>query len=117
MKKIAFITMFGAEIKIDRNLLLKEYVEQASRKHFKQEVICTPCVYGSGSVAVGWRIESKKTAEVIGYLGLTTGNFCDYPADFEYGVTVDVPLGKQWARFFDYKVRFIDTELEICKCK
>ena len=115
MKKITFITMFGTEVKIDSNLLLKEYVEQAAQQNFRQDVICTPCMFGNCSCAVGWNIKSKTTAEVIGYLGLTTGVFSDYPDDFEYGITIDVPLSEQWAHIFNFKVRYIDDRIEICK--
>lgn len=117
MEKIDFVTMFGAEIKIDKNLLSTEYVEKVAAKRFEQEVVCTPCAFGAGSVAFGWRIESKHTADVIGYMLLNTGLFMEYPNDFEYGVTVVVPLGKQWTHIFNFKVRYIDGELEICKNK
>ena len=117
MNKVSFISMIGTEIRISKDLLSKAYIEEAARKHFHQEVICTPCVFGSGSIAVGWRIENKKTSDVIGYLALVNGSLMDYPNDFEYGVTTDVPIGPQWSRFFHYKIRFIEEEIEICKSK
>ena len=107
--------MSGTEVKIDQNLLAKEYGEQAAQKHFNQGVVCTPCVFGTGTVALGWRIESKLTAKVIGFLTLTSGIFSDYPADFEYGVSVVVPLSKQWANISKFRVRYIDDVLEISK--
>ncbi len=115
MKKITFTTMAGTEIQVDRNLLAKEYVEQTARQYFKQEVTCTPCVFGTGVVAVGWRIESKETAKIIGFLALSTGVFSDYPDDFEYGVTVVVPLSKQWATISKFRVCYIDDVIEIDK--
>lgn len=115
MEKITFITMSGTEVKIDKNLLSKEYVEHAAQQHFKQEVTCTPCVFGTGVVAVGWCIESKQTADTIGYLSLAAESFFDYPDDFEYGVTTVVPLSKQWAKVSRFKIRYIDNLLEIDK--
>jgi hypothetical protein len=98
-------------------LLLEAFVEKAAKQRFNQEVICTPCAFGSGSVSIGWQIESKQTAEVIAYMPLVTGSFMEFPSDFEYGVTTVVPLSKKWARVFNFKVRFIAEEIEICKCK
>ena len=115
MKRITFTTMAGTEVKVDENLLAEKYVERMAQEHFKQGVICTPCVFGNCSCAVGWRIESKSTAKVIGFLGLSTGVFSDYPDDFEYGITIVVPLSKQWATFSNFRVRYIDDVIEISK--
>lgn len=114
MERVDFTTMSGTDIKIKKSLLSKEFVEQVAAKHFKQEVICTPCMFGAGTVAAGWRVESKKTAEVIGYLTLATGTF-NKSTDFEYGVTIDVPFGKQWAYVLNFKIRYIDGIMEIRK--
>ena len=113
MEHIDFITMLGTEVKVDKNLLLRSYVEEAAEKLFKQKVVCTPCVFRSGSTAIGWQIESKNTAKVIAYMPLVTGLFLDYPSDFEYDVTIVMPLGNMWAQIFDFKVRYIDGEIEV----
>lgn len=115
MEKIPFITMFGSEIRIPKSLLSKEHVAKAAAKHYGVEVVCTPGVFGTGAVGVGWRIESKVTAKVIGYMTISNGVFGDYPDDFEYGVTTFVPFSKQWSYFHDYRVRYIDESVEIRK--
>ena len=105
--------MFGAEVNIKKSLLSVEEVEKSASEHYGTAVVCTPGVFGTGTVAAGWRIESKVTAKVIGYMALTTGIFGDFPGDFEYGVNVFVPFSKQWSYFSGYRVRYVDGELEI----
>ncbi len=113
MQKVDFISMVGAEVKINANLLAKEYVEKVAEKHFNQEVVCTPCLFGTGALAVGWEIKSKQTTVIIGYLTLVTGSICDYPDDFEYGVTTIIPLGTEWAFVFNFRLRYCNEMIEL----
>lgn len=114
---IDFISMTGTEIKLPAWRLSLDVVEQEAEQHYNQKLICTPCVFGPGNVTVGWRFESKSTAIVIGYMTLITGQYRDYPYDFEYGVNVDVPISEMWTRIHKFKIRFISDKLEILKCK
>lgn len=117
MKKIEFTTMFGAKINIEKDFLLQEHVKKIAEKHFKQEVLCTPCAFGTGSIAFGWQIANAHSAEIIAYVPLTTGMIMDYPDDFEYGVATVIPLCSAWTQVCNFQMRFVNGEIEICKCK
>lgn len=106
--------MFGAEIKIKKSLLSEDEVAKAASNHYGTEVVCIPGVFGTGSVAVGWRFEDVDR-NVLGYMALSTGTFADYPDDFEYGVTVFVPFSDNWSYFSGYKVIYIAGKIHIQK--
>ena len=106
--------MFGAEIKIQKSLLSKEDVAKAASKHYGREVVCIPGVFGTGTIAVGWRFEDA-ARNVLGYMTLSTGVFADYPDDFEYGVSVFVPFNENWSYFSGYKVIYIADKIHIQK--
>ena len=107
--------MSGTEVQIPIDRLKETEVRTAAEKHYKVEVNCFPCLFGTGSVSVGWQIYSKRSAEVIGYMSIVSGKYQDYPDDFEYGIITVVPLGKKWAQIFAYKLRFISDKIEIFK--
>lgn len=115
MEKIEFITMTGIETSVDRSLLWTQLVSQKAEKHYGVKVKCTPGVFGMGSSCVGWRIVSKENSELKGFLVLTTGWFLDYPADFEYGINLFIPLSRQWSDIFQYRIRYVDDRIDIMK--
>ena len=116
MRAVDFITMAGDPVQIPVYRLNEYDIKNEAEEHFKQPLICTPCLFGAGTVAVGWHFISKCTAKTIGFMTLVTGEYSDYPDDFEYGVNIVIPLSKMWTKVFNYQLRYISDSIEIDKC-
>ena len=113
MKK-EFITASGVEVKVGQNLLTAESVIKRATEHFGCEVKVIPGMFGMAPVCAGWKILKKEDSSILGYLALTTDWFME-PSDFDYGINMFVPFCSEWARIFNYYIRYTDGVLEIEK--
>lgn len=110
--KMKMKTLLGNVVEIDPCFLNRNEVEKRAAEFFGFAVKCEPGVFGHNTVAPGWRCRRNKDNQIVGYLHLTTGDFCRVE-DYEYPINVFMPFGKISAQIYGNEMCYTGKSLAI----